>query len=196
MTQLILFLLLGAVFAVLLYFFARRSATRPEGGAEALVSARQALNSLQNNLLPAEVVHRVFAREDLDFVTSIGSKMIREAFVRERKHVALRWVGQVRKHVLSLKQFHSGHSRFYAQLNLRTEIELAARFASLLFICRLLGAIFYLRGPFAAPRIVGATISAAGNICVASERSLAFLAAGSATPTPGLAGGGPTGGTA
>ncbi|HKS74054.1 MAG TPA: hypothetical protein VJQ82_12715 [Terriglobales bacterium] len=190
MTQLILFLVLGAVFAVLLYFFARRSGTRPEGGAEALVSARQALNSLQGNLLPAELVHRVFAREDLDFVTSIGSSAIRKAFVRERKHVALRWVGQVRKHVLSLKQFHSGRSRFYAQLDLRTEIELAARFASLLFICRLLEAVFYVRGPFAAPRIVRTAIGAAGTICVASERSLAFLSTAS---SPDLAGGGSTG---
>lgn len=189
MIQLILFLLLGAGFAVLLYFFARRSAIRPEGGAAALVSARQALNSLQDNLLPGELVQRVFAREDLEFVKTVGSRSIREAFVCERKHVALRWVGQVRKHVLSLKQFHSGRSRFYAQLDMRTEIELAARFASLLFICRLLEAVFYVRGPFAAPRIVRTAIGAAGTICVASERSLAFLS----TPSPDLAGGSSTG---
>lgn len=194
MIQLILFLLLGVGFAVLLYFFARRSVTRAEGGAEALVSARQALNSLQGNLLPSELVHRVFAREDLEFASSIGSKSIRKAFVRERRNVALRWVGQVRKHVLSLKQFHSGRSRFYAQMDLRTEIELAVRFASLLFICRLLEAIFYVRGPFAAPRIVSTAISAAGGICVASEKSLAFLSP--TMPSPDLAGGSPTGGTA
>jgi hypothetical protein len=192
--QLVLFLLLVTVFAVLLYLFARRSGARAEGGAEALVSARQALNSLQTNLLPPELVHRVFAREDLIFVSSVGSKRIRRRFLRERKRVALRWVAQVRKQVSSLKRFHSGRSRFYAQVDLRTEIELALSFASLLFVCRLLEAIFYIRGPFAAPRIVGAVIGVAGNICAASERSLAFLS--SPTPSPDLIGGSSAGGAA
>lgn len=192
--QLVLFSVLAVVFAFLLYVFVRRQATRAEGGAEALVSARQALNSLQDNLLPPELVHRVFSQEDLAFVTSVGSKEIREAFFRERKSVALLWVGQLRKNIVSLKQFHSGHSRFYAQLDFRTEIELALRFASLLLVCRLLEAVFHVRGAFAAPRIVGAAINAAGTVCTASERSLAFLDA--ATASPGLVGGGSSGGAA
>lgn len=187
MVQLVLFLVLVVFFGVLLYSFARRSGARAEGGAEALVSARQALNSLQSNLLPPELVHRVFAREDLVFVSSTGSKKIRELFLRERKRVALRWVAQVRKQVLSLKRLHSGRSRFYAELDLRTELQLALSFASLLFVCRLLEAIFYFRGPFAAPRIVGAAIGVAGNICAASERSLAFL---SSPASPDLVRGG------
>jgi hypothetical protein len=192
--QLVLFLLLVTVFGVLLYLFASRSGARAEGGAEALVSARQALNSLQTNLLPPELVHRVFAREDLIFVSSIGSKSIRRSFLRERKRVALRWVAQVRQQVSNLKRFHSGRSRFYAQLDLRTEIELALSFASLLFVCRLLQALFYIRGPFAAPRVVGAAMGVAGSICAASERSLGFLS--SPTPSPDLIEGSSTGGAA
>lgn len=196
MIQLISFLVLGLVFAVLLYVFARKSATRAEGGAEALVSARQALNSLQTNLLPPELVQRVFAKDDLDFVSSVGSKQVREVFLVERKHVALRWVGHIRKHVLSLKEFHSGRSRFYAQLDLRTEIELALSFALLLFVCRMLEAIFYIRGPFAAPRMVAKVIGAAGDICTASERSLGFLSTPTNPGNPTLIGGRPTGGAA
>jgi hypothetical protein len=194
-THLVLSLLLGAIFAALLYFFARRSAARVEGGAEALVSARQALNSLQTSLLPPELVERVFAREDLEFVSSVGSGKIRQRFLRERKEVALCWVAQVRKHVLSLRQFHCGRSRFYAQLDLRTEIELALRFASLLLACRFLEAIFYVRGPLAAPWFVSKAIGAAGDVCVASERSLAFLSAPTCTAGANVMDG-PTGGAA
>lgn len=190
MIQLILILLLGIAFFILLYVFVRRSSARAEGGAEALIEARQALNALQSNLLPSDLVRRVFAREDLNFVSSSGSKKIRSAFLRERKRVALSWVSQLRTHVLSLKQFHSGRSRFYAQLDLRTEIALALSFASLLFVCRILEAVFYIRGPFAAPRIVGAATAVAENICTASERSLAFLSSPAAAPN--LAGGGST----
>lgn len=194
MIQLVLLLVIAAIFCALLLFFARKPGIRAEDGAEAVVSARQALDSLQGNLLPPELVHRVFAREDLEFVSTVGSKKVREAFVRERRSVALRWVGQVRKQVLSLKDFHSGHSRFYAQLDLRTEFELALTFASLLLACRMLEAIFYIRGPFAAPKMVGRMIGAAGNICAASERSLAFLSSTRRTAGPDLYSGSQSGG--
>jgi hypothetical protein len=193
MIQLVLLLALAAVFAVLLYLFVRRQGARVEGGAEALVSARQALNSLQDNLLPPELVRRVFSQEDLAFVTSVGSKEIRETFLRERKRVALLWVRQLRKNVVSLRQFHSGRSRFYAQLDFRTEVELAVRFASLLLVCRLLEAVFHLSGAFAAPRIVGAAIHTAGTVCAESERSLAFLDAAPARAD--LVGGSSAGGS-
>lgn len=184
MMQLVLLLLLAVVFAVVLFVFAGKSGARAEGGAEALLSAREALNSLQGTLLPPELVRRIFAREDLEFVSSVGSKAIRQAFVRERRSVALRWVGQVRKQILNLRHFHSGHSRFYAQLDLRTELELALTFTSLLLACRILEAVFYVRGPFAAPNMVGRMIGAAGNICAASERSLAFLSTAGQTAGP------------
>ena len=194
MIQLVLLLLLAVVFGAVLYFFARKPGIRAEDGADAIVSARQALNSLQGNLLPPELVHRIFAREDLEFVSSIGSKTVREAFMRERRSVALRWVGQVRKQVLNLRYFHSGHSRFYAQLSPRTELELALTFASLLLACRLLETVFYIRGPFAAPKTVARMIGAAGNICAASERSLAFLSATGHTASPDLYSGSQSGG--
>ena len=176
MIQLILFLLLGCVFSVLLYLFARRSSGQADGGAEAMVEARQALNSLQDNLLPPELIQRVFAREDLLFACSIGSAKVRATFLRERKRVALRWVRELRKQVLSLRQFHAGRSRFYAQVGARTEFELALSFAYLLFVCRVLEGVFQFRGPFAAPRIVHAAIGSAESICATSERSLGFLA--------------------
>ncbi|MGH9736541.1 MAG: hypothetical protein ACRD8A_18370 [Candidatus Acidiferrales bacterium] len=194
MIQLVLLALLAVVFLIVLCVFMRKSGPRAEGGAEALVSARQALNSLQGSLLPPELVHRVFAREDQEFVLSIGSKAIRDAFVGERRSVALRWVGQVRKQILNLRHFHSGHSRFYAQLDLRTELELALTFTSLLLACRMLEAVFYVRGPFAAPKMVGRMIGAAGNICAASERSLAFLSTTGQTASSDLFKGSQSGG--
>ncbi len=194
MMQLIVFLLLGAIFVGVLCLFLGRQGTRLEGGAQAVVSARQALNSLQGALLPPELIHRVFAREDLDFVSSAAPPGIRKLFIRERKAIALRWIRDVRKQVLSLKDFHSGHSRFCAQLDLGTEIELALRFASLLLVCRLLEIILYVRGPFAAPKMVARVIDVAGNICLVSERSLAFLSRTVPAGSVDLLGGTPTGG--
>lgn len=175
MIQVAFFVLVGTGLLVLLYFFARRTDPRAEGGAQALVVARQALNSLQTGLLPLGLVERVFAQDDLHFVMSTAGVPVRELFLRERKRIALSWIGQVRRQVVSLKQFHSGQSRLYAGLDIRSEFALAMSFASLLILCRVLQAVFYLRGPYAVPGVVGTAISAAGKVCAVSERSLAFL---------------------
>jgi hypothetical protein len=172
--QLISFLVIGALLLVSLYFFARRG-HRAEGGSGAMVEARQALNALQAGLLPPELVGRVFARADLKYVESETSDAIRELFLEERKTVALSWVSRVRKQVLSLRRFHLGSARFYARLSPWTELALAAHFAVLLIECRVLQVSLYLRGPYAAPRMVGFTAAAATRVCKVSEESLAFL---------------------
>jgi hypothetical protein len=172
--QLISFLSIGALLLISLGFFVRRG-QRAEGGSGALVQAKQALNTLQGGLLPSELVGRIFDRQDLEYVDSETSKEIRELFLEERKTIALSWVSRVRKQVLSLRSFHLGSARFYAQLSLRTEISLAVDFAALLFECRALQFFLYVRGPFAVPRMVGATAATATRVCKISEQSLAFL---------------------
>ena len=174
MIQLILFLLVAVMLFFSLYLLARRS-SHAEGSAQDLLEARQALNALQNGLLPHEILGRIFAKEDLDYITSATPWCIHELFLEERKRIALSWVGQVRRQLLSLRQFHLGSARFYAQLNFRTEIRLAVDFAALQSACRALQFLLYLRGPYAAPRMVEATAAAAAKVCGISEKSLAFL---------------------
>ncbi len=70
MIQLILSLLVGLVLAVSLYFFARRAKPSAEGSAQQFREARQTLDSLQFGLLPNDLVERIFAREDLEYVLS------------------------------------------------------------------------------------------------------------------------------
>lgn len=174
MIQLILFLLVGVLLLVSLFFLTRRGA-RGEGGAQALVEARQALNNLQLGLLPPELVGRMFAKDDLEYVISATPERVREMFVRERKRVALSWVDQVRRQIVNLRRFHLGAARFYSRLSIRSEMALALDFAALLLACRALQALLYLRGPYAAPRMIGMTMAVAARVCQVSEKSLAFL---------------------
>jgi hypothetical protein len=172
--QLILLLLVAAMLFSSLYLLARRS-SHAGGGAQDLLEARQALNTLQNGLLPDEILERIFAKEDLDYITSKAPPCIHNLFLEERKKIALSWVGQVRRQLLSLKQLHSGSARFYAQLNCRTEITLAVELAVLQSTCRALQFVLYLRGPYAAPRMVEATAEAAARVCGISEKSFLLL---------------------
>jgi hypothetical protein len=173
--QLVFSILLGAGLFALLYLLWMRERARPEGGAEALLNAQNALSTLKGGLLPGVFVARIFAEDDLHFVTSTGSTEVQKAFAKERKRLALLWVSQVRGQIVSLRKFHLGKSRYYARLNFATELSLAASFSVLLAECRVLHAMIYLRGPYAFPRFVGRTITAASRVCGVSERSIAFL---------------------
>jgi hypothetical protein len=172
MIHLIPFLLVGALLVFTLFITARRK-QRPEGSSEAIIEARLALNTLQSSLLPAELMERIFAKEDLEYVLAKTPKNVQELFCLERKKIALAWVEQVRGQIKSLKRFHRGAARFCARLSFRTELGLMATFAGLLLACRGLQVLLYLGGPHVAPRMVGAMAAATGRICEISQESLA-----------------------
>jgi hypothetical protein len=171
---LIFSLLLGLALIALLVVLARRNSTA-EGSAPALLEARQALEILQDGLLPAELLERIFSQQDFAYVVSAAPQEVQELFLQERRKVALTWVRRVRCQILSLRQFHFSRSRLDAQMNLATEIGLAIQFTTLLLECRGLQFVLCIGGPYAAPRLVGATAAAAARVCSVSEKSLAFL---------------------
>jgi hypothetical protein len=174
MISLIFFLSVGLLLFSSLFLLARRN-TRPEGSSSALVEARQALRTLQAGLLPLELVNRVFAEQDWEYVRSETPRSIHELFLDERKGLALLWLRQVRIQIRSLQRFHRGAARHYARLNPRTEVELALSFAALMGACRALQFLVFVAGPYAAPRMVGVVANAANRACKISEQSLGFL---------------------
>jgi hypothetical protein len=155
---------------------------RVEGGSDAMVKAKHALGALQDGLLPAELVSRMFDKQDLKFVEAQPSKEIRALFVQERKRVVLAWVSRVRQEVKDLQSFHLGSARFYAGLSLATELSLAVDFLKLRAVCRVLQVSVALGGPYAAPRMVLSTAATATRVCNVSEKSLAFLTPAFAMP--------------
>ncbi len=173
MLQLVLFTSVGLLLFVFLFLLARRA--RAEGGAQVLVSARQALLTLRTELLDQELVARIFARDDLVFIQSEHSRSLESIFFKERRRVALIWVERVRSQIQLLRQLHLGSARFYARLEFKTELSLGWSFVTLLVTCRALKLAFWLAGPYAAPKMVTAVADAATNVCEISKQSLSFL---------------------
>jgi hypothetical protein len=155
---------------------------RAEGGSDAMVKAKHALGALQDGLLPAELVSRMFDKADLAFVEAQKSNEIRDLFVSERKLVVLSWIGRVRSQVLDLQAFHQGAARHYAGLSLASEFALAMDFLKLRAACRVLQVSVVLGGPYAAPRMVLSTAARATRVCSVSQKSLAFLTPAYAMP--------------
>jgi hypothetical protein len=175
MTSLIVYCAIGAGLLVLLLLALLRRPSRPEGSAEALLEARHALRTLQLGLLPQELVGRFFARNDLEYVVANAPKTTEQLFLEERKHIVLAWISQVRLQIVSLQNFHFGHSRHFVQVSLTSEIALAWEFATLRMVCRALYLLVYFRGPYGAQQIAGKMVAIAARVCALSEKSLAFL---------------------
>jgi hypothetical protein len=179
---LILFIAIGAglLLLALRFLVMRRSPVAPVGAAGALVAAKRTLAALETGLLPADSVERVFGRQDVEYVESLGSTEIRELFLTERKRLALLWIREVRKQVGALKEFHTRQARLFANLSRRTEFSIAIDFAYLQIQCAILEQMIQWRGPYAAPHFVRRTSSRAAGLCRVLDKSLAFL-------TPALA---------
>jgi hypothetical protein len=175
MIGLLLYLLVGIGLLVILWVLARREGAPVEGCGRQFVEARQALRTLQLGLLPESLIERIFDREDFRYVMAASSAEIGELFLQERKRISLMWVRRVRCEIRNLMQFHLGYSRLHAKLSLPTEIRLALDFALLLLACRALRILLYARGPYGAGAVVAVLTAAAGRVCAASEKSLAFL---------------------
>jgi hypothetical protein len=175
MTTLIVYCAIAAGLLVLMLLALLRHPSRPEGSAQALLGARHALRTLQFDLLPPELVERFFACDDLEYVVQAAPEETQQLFLEERKRIMLAWVSQIRQHVVSLQEFHFGHSRHFAQVSLASEIALAWEFAVLRMGCRTLYLLVYFRGPYGAPQIAGKMVATAGRLCATSEESLAFL---------------------
>ena len=160
---------------VLMYALARPLRAPVEGIANQFVAARGSLQTLQQGLLPTNLLNRIFDRRDLDYIDGQAAPDIRRLFLSQRQAISLMWIRRVRSEILNLLHFHRSHSRFHTNISILTEIRLALDFAGLLFVCRILETIFSWRGPYAAPRLVQSVATAASRLCTASEKSLAFL---------------------
>jgi hypothetical protein len=180
MIALVLSIALGLGLIFLLWAMVRRSHLPVEGSAYQFVEARGSLRALQHDLLPRDFIDRLFDRSDLAFVKTQTCGEVRSLFLTERKRISILWVQRVRSEILKLMHFHRGHSRFQSKISVVTELRLAADFAALLVICRMLEATFFFRGPYAAPWLVDSAAATAARLCTVSEKSLAFL------NTPGL----------
>jgi len=178
MMQLVIFLAVGTGLLVLLLVAIRRQPSHAAGSAGELVTAKRTLESLQLGLLPADLVEQVFGRQDFAYISSIGSNELTDLFMSERKRLALMWIGQIRKQVRALKDFHVSRSRMFTHMSRWREFSIALDFAGLEIRCRVLQLLMRWRGPYAAPNFARRTATTAGRLCSVLDQCLAFLTPG------------------
>jgi hypothetical protein len=96
---------------------------------------------------PPAFVTQIFARNDLEYVSGLGSAQLKKFFAQERKAVALYWVQQTSAQIRRIMREHlqaSGRSR---DLELATEAGILLRYAGLKCLCGVLFFTITLAGP-------------------------------------------------
>jgi hypothetical protein len=97
---------------------------------------------------PPEFVSKVFSDRDREFISSMGSTQLDSLLLRERKHVALLWVGQTSAVIRRVMRAHAAVARTSQDLEFATELKIVAEFAQLMLICGFLFVVIQLAGPF------------------------------------------------
>ena len=170
MSGLIPIVLLGTLILIfsgrLLMQWSRRSHT-PVVTIEHYSQARATLDSV---FAETAAIKRIFASEDMEFISQAGTCDVQRFFLKERKTLAIQWVRMTQKQVADLMDLHLKLASYTYDPSPRSEIKLTVNY--LCFILASNGLLILLRlfGPFEAVRIVAYTVRAEEYFC--SEFSL------------------------
>ena len=177
MTGTIFALVIGvSILALLLAAVLRRKqlktshAFEGEGAGE----SRAVLTSLDLNLPSRLLADRIFAQDDWDFVRR-ATPSLEQAFLQERKKIALLWLKDTRVCVRRIFRFYRIAVRSSAALQFWTELRIAGSYFAFLFMVSSVQSLIYLRGPFYSRGMIVSMFTTADRISRAAARTLAAL---------------------
>src|SRR6478735_11375095 len=123
MTQLVLILIIAAS----LLLIAGRllgDVLRKSGGTRDDYAAMDVEDLRPVQVPPAMLMDRIFAQDDLSFVSSEGVKPIRQAFLKDRRRLALSWLELTRREAIRILRLHVRAVRTHLSLHPLVELQL------------------------------------------------------------------------
>ena len=137
--------------------------------------SRTILTALDLNLPSRLLADRIFAQDDWDFIRR-SAPSLEQAFLRERKKIALLWLKDARSCVERIFRFYRIAVRSNAALEFRTELRIAVNYCIFLLTVASVQSLIYLRGPFHTRGMIVSMFGAADQLSTAVGRTLAALA--------------------
>ena len=163
MIGLITILLLGTLIVVLVGRLFAQTATRRHArvvSIEDYCGARAALDSV---FVETAAIKRIFANEDMEFITRVGTGDVQHFFLKERRDLAIQWLRATRKQVARLMDLHLKLAVYTYEPSPRFEFQLVVSYWWFVISCDALLILFWLRGPFEVIRVVRYTLAMAEN---------------------------------
>jgi hypothetical protein len=165
MTSLIPIFLLGTLILVfssrLFVQWVRKNHQRPLT-IEDYSRARAALDLV---FVETMAIKRIFAPDDLDFVSRTGIPEVRRFFLKEREALALQWLRTTRKQIGHLMDLHLKMASYTYEPSPRFEFKLTVNYLYFIFASHVLLVFLWLRGPFEVARTVTYTFRATEYFC-------------------------------
>jgi hypothetical protein len=122
---------------------------------------------------PAALMDRIFAEDDLSFVSSEGARPIRRQFLQDRRRIALSWLGQTRREAIRILHLHLHAVRTNRSLHPLLEFQILAHTLLFFAVYTLLWSIIATYGAFWARGFVRNVVTLAGRLSALGARILA-----------------------
>lgn len=167
MSELIPILLLGSlilVFSARLLIQWGRRRDKQVVTIDEYFRARVALDAI---FADTSAIKRVFASEDMEFISRDGTPDIQRFFLMERRDIAVQWLRMTRRQVAHLMDLHLKLASYTYEPSPKFEFRLTLTHLWFRLSSNVLLVLLWLRGPFEAVRFVGYTLSMAEGFCSA-----------------------------
>jgi hypothetical protein len=125
-------------------------------------AARSSLDSLFEE---SAAMKRIFATDDMEFVSESATPAIQRMFLKERKRLAIQWLRRTQKKVAHLRDLHLKLGSYTYEPSPSLEFRFTIKYMSFVFVSNGLLVMLWLFGPFAAARIASHTVRAAEHFC-------------------------------
>ena len=125
-------------------------------------AARTALDSV---FIETAATKRIFATDDVKFISESGAPQVQRFFLRERKKLAIQWLSTTKKRVARLIYLHFKLASYTYEPSPRFEVNLVVKYIYFVLVSNGLLVLLWLFGPFETFRGVSHTLSAAEHFC-------------------------------
>ena len=144
--------------------------------------AQETVNSLITGFC---VVRRMFAAEDMEFISRQPARELTSAFLKERKELAISSIRETRQQITLLVNLHFKLASYTYDPSPRFEFKLFANYLWFIIVCHLLAFSIRLHGPFEVGKMLDQTLSAAEQFCHAVNDRLEKTNPGRLSPARG-----------
>jgi hypothetical protein len=125
-------------------------------------AARAALDSV---FAETAAIKRIFANEDVEFISQAATGDVQRFFLRERKGLAIQWLRMTQKQVAHLMDLHLRLASYTYEPSPRSEVKLTVNYLCFVLASNGLLVLLWLFGPFELVRIVAYTVRVAEYFC-------------------------------
>lgn len=141
--------------------------------------ARAALDSVS---VETAAIKRIFAKEDMEFISEAATEDVQRFFLKERKGLAIQWVRMTQKQVAHLMDLHLKLASSTNEPSPGYEVKLTANYLCFILASNGLLILLSLFGPFEAAKIVAYTVRVAEYLCSVFSLRLQKIELGKLSP--------------